>query len=113
MKQIRCLAGHARVEAAKILGMTEVPTLCLSELDAAKQRAYVVADNKLALNAGWDCEVLASELKAIDIEFDVELTGFTLAEVDLMLAEREGADAATEGRKTADPDRSLMIAVVV
>jgi len=56
------------VEAAKILGMSEVPTICLSEVDAAKQRAYGVADNKLALNAGWDCEVLASELKAIEID---------------------------------------------
>jgi ParB-like chromosome segregation protein Spo0J len=98
------LAGHARVKAAKIIGMTEVPTLCLTELDAAKRRAYVVADNKLALNAGWDCEILASELKAIDTEFDVELTGFTLAEVDLIIAEPKDTRAATKGRKKlADP----------
>src|SRR5438477_8434925 len=48
------IAGHGRVEAAKLLGMQSVPTLCLSHLDAAQRRAYVLADNKLALNAGWD-----------------------------------------------------------
>ena len=78
------IAGHGRVEAAKLLGMQSVPTLRLSHLDAAQRRAYVIADNKLALNAGWDREVLAIELQAlIDLEFDVEITGFSLAEVDL------------------------------
>jgi DNA modification methylase len=80
------LAGHGRVEAAKLLGMTHVPTICLSHLTAAERRAYVLADNKLALNAGWDQELLAIELQAlVDLDFDVELTGFSLAEVDLVL----------------------------
>lgn len=48
------IAGHGRVEAAKLLGLTEVPTLALDHLSAADRRAYVLADNKLALNAGWD-----------------------------------------------------------
>lgn len=80
------LAGHGRVEAAKLLGMTHVPTVCLSHLTAAERRAYVLADNKLALNAGWDQELLAIELQAlVDLDFEVELTGFSLAEVDLVL----------------------------
>ena len=71
--------------------MHSVPTLRLSHLDAAQRRAYVIADNKLALNAGWDREVLAIELQAlIDIDFDVEITGFSLAEVDLLLRRAEG-----------------------
>jgi len=79
------------VEAARLLGMHSVPTLRLSHLDAAQRRAYVIADNKLALNAGWDREVLAIELQAlIDIDFDVEITGFSLAEVDLLLRRAEG-----------------------
>ncbi len=85
------LAGHGRVEAAKLLGMTHVPTVCLSHLTPEERRAYVLADNKLALNAGWDQELLAIELQAlVDLDFEVELTGFSLAEVDLVL------DAASE-----------------
>lgn len=80
------IAGHGRVEAAKLLGLTTVPTLRLSHLSETERRAYVLADNKLALNAGWDTEILAIELQAlVDLEFDVTLTGFSLAEVDLTL----------------------------
>lgn len=65
-----------------------MPTLALSHLTPTERRAYVLADNKLALNAGWDSEILAIELQGlIDLEFDVELTGFGLAEIDLVLDE--------------------------
>jgi hypothetical protein len=88
------IAGHGRVEAAKLLGMESVPTLRLSHLDAAERRAYVIADNKLALNAGWDREVLAIELQGlIDLDFDVEITGFSLAEIDLVLDEAREASS--------------------
>lgn len=87
------IAGHGRVEAAKSLGFKAVPTLALSHLSEAERRAYVLADNKLALNAGWDKEVLAIELQAlVDLEFDTDLTGFSLAEVDLVLDEANEAD---------------------
>jgi len=87
------IAGHGRVEAAKLLGLRKVPTLALSHLSEAERRAYVLADNKLALNAGWDKEMLAIELQGlIDLEFDVELTGFSLAEVDLVLDEAGDSD---------------------
>ena len=95
------IAGHGRVEAAKLLGMKAVPTLALSHLSEAERRAYVLADNKLALNAGWDKEILAIELQAlVDLEFDVELTGFSLAEVDFVLD--EAGDADPDGRDAAD-----------
>jgi len=82
------IAGHGRVEAAKLIGLKNVPTVRLSHLDAAQRRAYVLADNKLALNAGWDREVLAIELQAlIDLDFGAEITGFSLAEIDLVLDE--------------------------
>src|SRR3982074_2202330 len=72
------IAGHGRVEAAKHLGLHSVPTLRLSHLDAAQRRAYVLADNKIALNAGWDRAVLAVELQALgDLEFHLEGTGFS------------------------------------
>lgn len=80
------VAGHGRVEAAKLLGLERVPTIRLSHLSEAERRAYVLADNKLALNAGWDQDLLAIELQAlIDLDFDVAITGFSLAEVDLTL----------------------------
>ena len=80
------IAGHGRVLAAKSLGMTAVPTLKLSHLSPEERRAYVLADNKLALNAGWDVEILAIELQAlIDVDFDMGLTGFSLAEIDFTL----------------------------
>lgn len=71
------IAGHGRVMAAKELGRLEVPTLRLSHLSVAERRAYVLADNKLALNAGWDTEMLAIEFEALSaIDFDLSLTGF-------------------------------------
>jgi DNA modification methylase len=80
------IAGHGRVMAAKDLGIDKVPTVRLSHLSPEERRAYVLADNKLALNAGWDTEVLAIELQAlIDFDFDVTLTGFSLAEIDFTL----------------------------
>jgi len=88
------VAGHGRVMAAKELGMSEVPVLRLSHLNADQRRAYVIADNKLAMNAGWDVEILAIELQAlIDIEFDPTITGFSLAEIDLTL---DAAQAASQ-----------------
>ncbi len=96
------IAGHGRVEAARLLGMSMVPTLALSHLSAAERQAYVLADNKLALNAGCDRDLLAIELQGlIDLDFEVELTGFSLAEIDVVLdgageADPTGADAADD-----------------
>jgi hypothetical protein len=79
------VAGHGRVDPAKLLGMKSVPTLALSHLNAAERRAYVLADNKLALNAGWDQDLLADELHGLEeLGFDLELTGFSLAEIDIV-----------------------------
>jgi DNA modification methylase len=87
------IAGHGRVEAARLLGLDCVPTVRLAHLNAAQRRAYVLADNKLALNAGWDRELLAIELQGlIDLDFEVEITGFSTTEIDLVLDEaREGS----------------------
>ena len=91
------IAGHGRVEAAKLIGLQSVPAVRLSHLDAAQRRAYVLADNKLALNAGWDRDLLAIELQAlVDLNFDVEITGFSLAEVDLVLDEARESSAHSQ-----------------
>jgi DNA modification methylase len=82
------LAGHGRVEAAKLLGLTNVPTVRLSHLSEEDKRAYVIADNRLAEKAGWDRNLLAIELQGlIDIGFEVELTGFETPDIDLLLDE--------------------------
>lgn len=101
------VAGHGRVEAAKLLAMTEVPTIALSHLSAADRRAYVLADNKLAANAGWDQDLLASELLALQsLGFDLDLTGFSIAEVDFTI------EAASE-RRTEQIDERLDAQIAV
>jgi len=90
---LEILAGHGRAAAAKLIGMSEVPVVRLSDLTPVERKAYVLADNKLALNAGWDGEVLAIELQGlIDLDFDVETTGFALGEIEVVL--EEAADSA-------------------
>src|SRR5918993_1520822 len=79
------IAGHGRVAAAKLLGLETVPCLRIETMSPADKRAYVLADNKLALNAGWAEEILAEELKGLlaeDLGFDITLTGFSIPEID-------------------------------
>ena len=79
------LAGHGRIEAAKLLQLETVPTIVLSHRSEKEQRAYIVADNKLVLNASWDKDLLAGELQALfDLEFDLDTTGFSIAEADMV-----------------------------
>jgi DNA modification methylase len=88
------VAGHGRVAAAKFLDLKTVPAVRLSHLTEAETRAYILADNRLAEKAGWDNEILAIELQGlIDLGFDLDLTGFEAADVDLIIEDlSEGAD---------------------
>ena len=80
------IAGHGRVEAARTLGLEAVPVIKLSHLSDDEKRAYILADNKLAENAGWDQDMLAIELQGlINVEFDVDLIGFSTTEIDIAL----------------------------
>jgi hypothetical protein len=92
------IAGHGRVAAAKLLNIKAIPTLRIDHLNEAEKRAYVLADNKLAERAGWDREILAIELQGlIDLDFEIGLTGFEMAEVDLILDDAsERAEAALQ-----------------
>lgn len=90
------VAGHGRVMAAKKLGLDEVPCLVLEGLTEAQKKAYIIADNKLALNAGWDDELLRVELQGLDeLDFDLGLTGFSDDELSLLL-EPEQVDGLTD-----------------
>jgi DNA modification methylase len=101
------IAGHGRVEAARLLGIDAVPTCRLSHLSDAEKRAYILADNKLAEKAGWDKELLAIELQGlIELDVDIELTGFEMAEVDLILEDAREASAAPNGPEDKVPEHA-------
>ena len=81
------IAGHGRVMAARKLAIADVPSIRLTHLTEAQKKAYVIADNKLALNAGWDDEMLAVEITDLkDMGFDLDLTGFNTDEIEALLA---------------------------
>lgn len=101
------IAGHGRVEAAKLLGLPVVPTVRLSNLSLTERRAYVIADNRLAELAGWDRALLAVELQGLsELKFDdVALTGFSLDAIDrLGDAATRTADATATGRVDSAAD---------
>ena len=96
------IAGHGRLQAARAIGFTEVPTIILSGLSEIQKRALRVADNKIALNAGWDLEILQlelSELALLDVDIDPTLTGFSTGEIDVILT------------STTDPDDEVIPSV--
>ena len=101
------IAGHGRVMAAQQLGLAEVPCIRLAHLSDAQKRAYILADNKLALNAGWDEAMLASELQALaDEGFEMELIGFDDDEIEALLNEETtpGDDEEKLAEEDADDE---------
>lgn len=91
------IAGHARLEAAKQLGLTEVPVIELTHLTDVQRRAYILADNRLALEAGWDTDALMLEIGELRVaDFDIALTGFDERELRQFLSAPAGAPEPTE-----------------
>ena len=94
------IAGHGRLLAARKLGLTEVPVIVLDHLSEAQKRAYIIADNQLALNAGWDDDLLRSELAALQQEdFNLDLIGFDDRDLAKLLADQDA-----DGQADAVPD---------
>lgn len=86
------IAGHARLMAAREIGLKQVPVIRVEHLSEDEKRAYILADNKLAENAGWNEELLRVELdylSQVDIDIDVDLTGFSIPEIDIYLGQAE------------------------
>lgn len=103
-KDLNIIAGHGRVLAAKAEGLSEVPCVFAEHLTDAQKRAYILADNRLALNAGWDEELLALEFGELkDLGFDLELTGFGLDEIEKLFA--------ADGKEVQDDDFDLAAAL--
>ncbi len=101
------VAGHGRIEAAKLLGIETVPTIRLEDLTEAEIRAYVIADNKLAENAGWDRELLAIEFQGLlelDLDFDVTITGFETPEIDILIGELHATEEADPADEAPEPE---------
>ncbi len=89
------IAGHGRLLAAQKLGLSKIPTIDCSDMTESQKKAYIIADNKIALNAGWDNAMLTIELKDLEDEgFDLTLTGFDDKELDALLNVIEGSSAA-------------------
>ena len=101
-------AGHGRLMAAKSLGLTQVPAILIAHLNEPKKRALRLADNKIALNAGWDLEILGTELadlSEMDLDFDIGDIGFEVAELDLSIGNAPMEDLPSE--TAPEPDRSV------
>jgi ParB family transcriptional regulator, chromosome partitioning protein len=82
------IAGHGRLLAAQKLGLAEVPCIALDHLSESQRKAYVIADNKLALNAGWDTTSLTAELERLkELDFDLEILSFSTEELETLLKE--------------------------
>jgi hypothetical protein len=86
--QSKVVAGHGRILACLELGLSEVPTICLDHLSAAQAKAFLIADNRLTVNASWDEPLLAQQLKELclaELDFSIEATGFEMGEIDLLI----------------------------
>jgi len=100
------IAGHGRIAAARLLGLAEVPTIRLADMSEAQVRAYVIADNRLAENAGWDRELLAIELgylSELELDFEVTVTGFALPEIDILIGEHAARAGEAGGADVVPP----------
>ncbi len=103
--QCRVTAGHGRLQACRLVGIEEVPTIMLENLTEAQARAFMIADNRLTENATWDRRLLAEQFKSlaeVELDFSLEVTGFKMGEIDVMI---EGLSPASEGEQ--DPADEL------
>jgi ParB-like chromosome segregation protein Spo0J len=102
------IAGHARVRAATQLGLDAVPCVILAHLTEAQRRAYVIADNKIALNSGWNLAVLAEEMRELEgFDFDLKITGFVDNELMPLLGRIEEVDPGAPTKEPARGSREL------
>jgi hypothetical protein len=104
----RVVAGHARLEAARLLGLQEVPVIRLEHLTEAQAKAYMLADNKLTDRSGWDDAKVAIVLKGLSemaLEFEIEATGFETAEIDLRIQSRDPSEVASDSADDFEPWR--------
>lgn len=108
------IAGHGRIEAAKLLGLRDVPTISIRHLSEAQVRALVLADNRIAEQASWDEKLLVEQLlvlSQVELDFDIEATGFDLNEIDLLLTGLRSVSEETQrpADKTSKSRESALV----
>src|ERR1700730_5063162 len=110
------IAGHGRLEASKLLGMPEVPTISLDHLSAAQVRAFMIADNKLTDNSQWDEKLLGEvfcSLSEVELDFSLEDTGFEMGEIDVMIdGLAPGPDAVQDPADTVPDESKIKVSSV-
>jgi len=107
-KNYGIIAGHGRVEAAKREGLKQIPCVFVEYLTEAQKKAYILADNRLALDADWDIETLKIELEQLqEIDFNLELTGFDTDEIERLTVEPEPLDLGDEDAPPAGNDNKI------
>jgi ParB-like chromosome segregation protein Spo0J len=97
--KMQVVAGHGRLRACKLLGLTEAPTIRLEHLTDAQARAFMIADNRLTENSVWDERLLGEQFKALsmlELDFSIDVTGFEMGEIDVMI---EGLAPASRGKE--------------
>jgi hypothetical protein len=100
-RKLQIVAGHGRAEAAKVVGMSRIPTIRLDHLSEAQLRAFMIADNQLTDQSTWDEHLLAEQFKIfsdLDLNFSLEVTRFEMGEIDVMV---EGFTSASKGGEDA------------
>ena len=108
------IAGHGRLMAAQKLGLDEVPTITLEGLTESQRKAYVIADNKLALNSGWDDQLLKVELEALsDLDFNLDVLGWDVLpdfkdDIDYSILDEDDLDGELDGM-TEDVKKAIQI----
>lgn len=106
--EIGIIAGHGRLAAARKLGLKKIPVIELAHLSPTQKKALIIADNKLALNAGWDNDLLAVEFEELKLEgFDIELLGFDKNEIDKLFENDSDEDQIKE--MSDDGNRNLLL----
>lgn len=108
------LAGHGRLAAARDLGLREVPVIVLDHLSQTERRAYLIADNQLALNAGWDTAVLQQEIAALSLaDFELDVLGFDLDELNSIIDGDFGTEEQEEEEADESFDRGQPLAIIL
>ena len=105
------IAGQGRLAAARQLGLARVPVIRLSHLTEAQKRGLMLADNRISENAGWDAEMLGRELadlSSIELDFDVEVTGFDMAEIDIVIEDTGDEDTVHQSETAPGPDAGAL-----
>jgi DNA modification methylase len=104
------IAGHGRLAASEKLGLDRIPVIRIAGLSETQKRGLMLADNRIAENAGWDSEMLArelSDLSAMELDFDLEVTGFDMAEIDLAIEGLEQGEDESDSEVTPEPDPKI------